>query len=93
MARKSYFDFKLKYDIAVRVIPRVNGENPYDIIFKILLYIYIYLFSTARSGLEASIFSFCLAHTNHSKINVSYFQRTDRTSNMIRILKTDLNSS
>jgi len=52
-----------------------------------------HVFSNALRKLEADTFCLCLAHTIHSKIYVSYFQRTGRSSSEIKNLKTDFDSS
>jgi len=40
---------------------------------------------------EALIFFLCLSHANYRKFDDFYFQRTHWSSDVIRILKTDLN--
>jgi len=74
-------------------------NNHYLIILMLVINIFDNLFCIRIAtvyifrGLEACIFCLCLAHTEQSKIDISYFLRTDRSSYAIMILQTDLNSS
>jgi hypothetical protein len=70
------------------------------------MFIFIYLFFfflldiryqhhyiISLTGLQVMILFLFISHVQYTNLDVFYFQRTDRSIDAIRILKTDLNSS